>query len=70
MKDSSRQNKEAWEFHAYDFWVTQSGTPSEKAKQILADPVRPLRFHKRSGSASPCIVISFESPHTTIDGWL
>lgn len=45
MKDSSRQNKEAWEFHAYDFWVTQSGTPSEKAKQILADPVRPLRFH-------------------------
>lgn len=45
MIESSRQNKEAWEFEAYDFWMRQVGQPDEKAKQILSDPVRALRFH-------------------------
>lgn len=45
MIESSRQNKEAWEFNAYDFWVKEAGLPHEKAKKILADPVRSLRFH-------------------------
>ena len=45
MIESSRQNKKAWEFNAYDFWVKESGLPCEKAKKILADPVRSLRFH-------------------------
>lgn len=45
MIESSRQNKAAWEFNAYDFWVKEAGLPCERAKQILADPVRALRFH-------------------------
>lgn len=28
----SEQNKRAWEYNAYEFWVTQSGPPSERAK--------------------------------------
>lgn len=45
MIDSSRQNKEAWEFDAYDFWVKHSGRPEEVARKILADPRRALRYH-------------------------
>ncbi|MBE5802201.1 MAG: class I SAM-dependent methyltransferase [Clostridiales bacterium] len=45
MMETSRQNKEAWEFDAYDFWIKQAGQPQERAKMILADPVRSLRFH-------------------------
>lgn len=45
MKESSRQNKQAWEFNAYDFWVREAGRPEERAKQIQADPMRSLRFH-------------------------
>ena len=43
MKEYSRQNKAAWEFDAYDFWVRQSGTPQERAAEDKADPVRMLR---------------------------
>ena len=43
MRDYSRQNKKAWEYNAYDFWVRQSGTPAERAKQDAADPERMLR---------------------------
>lgn len=45
MIESSRQNKAAWEFNAYDFWVKNAGDPQDAAKRILADPVRSLRFH-------------------------
>lgn len=45
MLESSRQNKQAWEFNAYDFWVREAGRPEERAKQILQDPMRSLRFH-------------------------
>lgn len=38
MIESSRQNKTAWEFHAYDFWVKEAGEPRERAKQILSNP--------------------------------
>lgn len=34
MRDYSLKNKKAWEYNAYDFWVSQSGTPSERAKKI------------------------------------
>lgn len=47
MKDSSKQNKIAWEFNAYDFWVKESGEPADKAKQIMAEPMRSLRFHRQ-----------------------
>ena len=45
MKDYSRQNKEAWEFEAYEFWVKTSGPPSDRARKDVADPVRMLKWH-------------------------
>ncbi|MBQ8639118.1 MAG: class I SAM-dependent methyltransferase [Lachnospiraceae bacterium] len=43
MEEYSRQNKKAWEYNTYEFWVTHSGTPQERAKKDLEDPVRMLR---------------------------
>lgn len=43
MKDYSYQNKKAWEYNAYDFWVSHSGTPAQRAKKDLEDPVGMLR---------------------------
>lgn len=43
MRDYSQQNKIAWEYNAYDFWVRTSGTPEERARQVMEDPVRMLR---------------------------
>ncbi len=37
------QNKRAWEYDAYGFWVRTAGTPAERARQDLEDPVRMLR---------------------------
>lgn len=31
MIDYSQQNKKAWEYNAYDFWVNNSGKPSDRA---------------------------------------
>ena len=39
MKDYSYQNKKAWEYNAYDFWVSHNGTPTERAKKDLEDPM-------------------------------
>ena len=43
MRDYSKQNKKAWEYSAYEFWVEHSGTPEERAKQNLENPVGMLR---------------------------
>lgn len=43
MEDYIIQNKRAWEYNAYEFWVKQSGTPSERAKMDLEDPIGMLR---------------------------
>lgn len=43
MIESSRQNKEAWEYNTYDFWVKEAGHPQERAKKILADPIGTLK---------------------------
>ena len=43
MRDYSRQNKEAWEFDAYEFWVRNSGTPAERAKADRKNPEKMLR---------------------------
>jgi len=43
MKDYSEQNKKAWEFDAYDFWVQHSGTPGERAEKDRENPVGMLR---------------------------
>lgn len=43
MVDYSIQNKKAWEYNTYDFWVKQSGTPTERAKRDLEDPIGMLK---------------------------
>ena len=37
------QNKKAWEYSAYDFWVKTSGTPAERAKKDRENPLGMLR---------------------------
>jgi hypothetical protein len=36
MIDYSIQNKRAWEFNAYDFWVKEAGMPVDRAKKIVS----------------------------------
>lgn len=43
MVASSKQNKVAWEFNAYDFWVKEAGSPQERARKILLDPIGSLK---------------------------
>lgn len=57
MTDYSVQNKKAWEYNAYAFWVKQSGTPSERAKKDLENPLGMLKDMR-------IILI-----HTRISGW-
>ena len=47
MEEYSAQNKKAWEYNAYDFWVRHSGTPEERAAQDLANPEKMLRRYAR-----------------------
>lgn len=43
MTDYSIQNKKAWEYNAYEFWLKNSGTPVDRAKKDLEDPIGMLR---------------------------
>ncbi|MBP3595034.1 MAG: class I SAM-dependent methyltransferase [Lachnospiraceae bacterium] len=43
MKPYSIQNKKAWEYSTYDFWISQNGTPQELAEKILENPKVHLR---------------------------
>lgn len=43
MKDYSAQNKKAWEYDAYGFWVRTAGTPSGRAQKDKEDPAGMLR---------------------------
>ena len=43
MKDYSEQNKKAWEYNAYEFWVKTSGTPTERAKKDVENPIGMLK---------------------------
>ncbi len=36
-------NKKAWEYSAYDFWVTHSGPPAERAREALENPLAMLK---------------------------
>ena len=47
MKEYSLQNKKAWEYNAYDFWVRTAGTPEHRALEDKADPVGMLRRYAR-----------------------
>lgn len=43
MIDYSAQNKKAWEYNAYEFWVKHSGSPADRAKRDLEDPIGMLK---------------------------
>lgn len=43
MREYSMQNKKAWEYSAYDFWVNTSGTPAERAQKDIENPLGMLR---------------------------
>lgn len=43
MRDYSVQNKKAWEYSAYDFWVKHSGNPSDRAKKDIDNPLGMLK---------------------------
>ena len=45
MNDAGKQHKKAWEYDAYNFWVKHNGTPEERAKKDLENPIRMLRKH-------------------------
>lgn len=38
MKDYSCQNKKAWEYNVYDFWVKEAGSPVERAQKNMENP--------------------------------
>ena len=43
MLDFVEQNKQAWEYNVYDFWVSHAGTPSERAKADVQNPIAQLK---------------------------
>lgn len=43
MRDYSMQNKKAWEYSAYEFWVENAGIPSERAKRDVENPLGMLK---------------------------
>ena len=43
MVNYSIQNKKAWEYSAYDFWVKEAGQPEDRSKKILENPEGQLR---------------------------
>ncbi len=47
MNDQSNTNKVAWEYRAYEFWVSRHGTPQENAKDLSEDPLLKLKKHKK-----------------------
>lgn len=43
MQEYCQQNKRAWEYSAYDFWVSSSGKPIDRAMEALGNPLRILK---------------------------
>lgn len=43
MIDYSAQNKKAWEYNAYEFWISQDGAPTERAKRDRENPIGMLK---------------------------
>ncbi len=43
MNDAGKQHKKAWEYDAYNFWVEHNGTPEERAREDMENPVKMLR---------------------------
>ncbi|MBQ2952978.1 MAG: class I SAM-dependent methyltransferase [Clostridia bacterium] len=43
MADHVQQNRAAWEYDAYAFWLRHNGEPQELAAKLVADPMRGLK---------------------------
>lgn len=43
MDEYSLQHKKAWEYDAYAFWVRTNGTPEERARKDVENPMGMLR---------------------------
>ena len=43
MKNYTIQNKKAWEYNTYEFWLKQSGIPAERAKKDIENPIGMLK---------------------------
>jgi SAM-dependent methyltransferase len=43
MTEQSKANRNAWEDHAYEWWLQYNGPPAEAAASIVADPALRLR---------------------------
>ena len=46
MENYAAQNKKAWEYDVYNFWVSQ-WTPAETAEEDLKNPRGGLRYHTK-----------------------
>ncbi len=47
MEEYINQNKLAWEYDVYDFWLKQVGDPNDKAKTIMSNPERELKCYAK-----------------------
>lgn len=47
MIDYSEQNKKAWEYNAYDFWISHAGKPSDIAQMDLENPIVALKRYSK-----------------------
>lgn len=47
MDKYTEQNKIAWEYNAYDFWVSQIGAPAERARKDLENPRAMLKNYSK-----------------------
>lgn len=47
MREYCLQNKKAWEYKTYEFWVKEAGLPSERAKKDLENPEGQLKKYAR-----------------------
>ncbi|MBQ7025504.1 MAG: class I SAM-dependent methyltransferase [Peptococcaceae bacterium] len=47
MRDYTKQNKAAWEYNAYEFWIKESGFPEARAAKIIANPIAALKRYSQ-----------------------
>lgn len=45
MNKKIENNKNAWEYRAYEYWLKNEGLPEERAKIIIKDPMARLKEH-------------------------
>lgn len=58
MLDYSIQNKKAWEWRAYDFWLKEAGLPADRAKKIVSDPIGALKRYANYFDSYQCLRVA------------